>query len=164
LITDLPRTWDVRQAPAWGSYHADQNVWRPIVRDIEAIATSPSTIIPWDQVIAYELRSLRSEFDLHLRILQPLQTLSEEARKGTLGQYLRRRGISVSTGDALFLLLPSIVGQERAVDMATQTLCGSGFVDCGRASVAVAREWPGMRTLTHIYGQRMVLYRVNIER
>jgi hypothetical protein len=48
--------------------------------------------------------------------------------------------------------------------MVSQILCGSGFVDCRRASVAIAREWPGMRTLTHIYGERMVLYRVDIER
>jgi len=74
------------------------------------------------------------------------------------------RGISISTDSTLFLLLPSIIGQEPAARMTSQTRGGTDLLGCRQASVLIAREWPGMRTLTSIYGERMVLYRVNIER
>jgi len=84
---------------------------------------------------------------------------------------VERRGSRADVGtscraarSSLYLLLPSIIGRAQATHMASQTLCGSGFVDCRGASAAIAREWPGMRTLTQISGERMVLYRVDIER
>ena len=163
LMTDSPRLANLSQTPGWGGYYSDQNVWRPILRYIEAEATTSTIVFPWDQSTAYMLRTLRRRHAGMIRVYQPFKRLSEESRRGTLNSYIQRRDLNIPATAAIYLLLPARLAQREAASMTTDILCRDKLRTWRRTRLSVLENWPGPGALVQLYGGGLVLYRVEVE-
>ena len=161
LATDLPRLSDLRKTPGWGAYYSDQNIWRPLVREIESTAQANAVIFPWDQSTAYMIRILRRRDPGNITVIRPFERLYEQYSRGTLQSYIRRRSLSLPAGATIYLLLPAKLTLQEATAMAAHVLCGGKLLSCTRTSLSVSGRWPGPGALRTLYGGGLLLYRVD---